>query len=127
MATAQTQQSITAKAIRFVVRDVLFDVVRFPLWWYTTGTMRAAQFVLGELQSVADRLSIRILLRNMFKPMYGDTTKSGRAISFFMRLIVFAFRLLGLAIWTVVLGAAFLLWLLVIPAVVYRIVLNFTG
>lgn len=120
-------ESIAWRAGRFVFRDVLFDVVRFPLWWYTTGTANAARFVWNELLSVADRLSITILFRNLLKPMYGDYSRSGRIISLFMRLIVFAFRVVGLTLWTVALLAAFLLWLLVLPAVVYQIILHVLG
>lgn len=127
MATAQTQASPTGKATRFVVRDVLFDVIRFPVWWYTTGTANAVKFVLGELQSVMDRLSIRILFRNLLKPMYGDTTRSGRIISLFMRLLVFVFRMIGLAIWSVVLLLAFVFWLAIMPLIVWQIVMQIIG
>lgn len=124
MAVERAQQSIVVKAARFVLRDLLFDVGRFPLWWYTTGTVNAARFLRQELVAVTDRLSIPILFRNLLKPMYGDYSRSGRIISLFMRLIVFAFRALGLAIWTAVLLAAFLLWLLVLPMIVFQIILQ---
>lgn len=127
MATAQTQPSITSKAIRFVLRDVLLDVVRFPVWWYTTGTAQAWRFVLGELLGVVDRLSLRILLRNFFKPMYGDYTRSGRIISFFMRLITFIFKFFALTIWTVLLFGLFVAWLAIIPLTVLEIVFQLTG
>ena len=126
MAGAGTQ-SVNSKALRFVIRDVLFDILRFPIWWYTTGTVQAARFFVYELRAITDRLSIRILLRNFFKPMYGDYTRSGRIISFFMRLFVFVFRLIGLVIWSAVLCALFAFWLLVIPLVLYRILYQLSG
>lgn len=123
----KTSDSITTKAARFVVRDVLFDVARFPRWWYTTGAVSAARFVWQEFQSFADRLSIRILFRNLLKPMYGDYSRSGRVISLFMRLVVFAFHALGFVVWSAFLLAAFLLWLLAIPLVIYQIILQVSG
>lgn len=107
--------------MRFVLGDVVFDVVRFPFWWYTTGTANAARFVYQEFLSVMERLSIPILVRNLGKPMYGDYSKSGRIISFFVRIIVFVFRFIGLVIWTVVLFAGFLVWLGVLPFVVFEV------
>ncbi len=114
--------SVAGKATRFVLGEVVFDVIRFPFWWYTGGTANAARFVYQEFLSVVERLSIPILIRNLFKPMYGDYSKSGRIISFFVRIIVFAFRFVGLAIWTAVLFAGFLVWLAAIPFVVFEIV-----
>ncbi len=124
MAAERAQSSIVVKATRFVLRDLLFDVARWPLWWYSTGTVNAARFLRQELVAVTDRLSIPILFRNLLKPMYGDYSRSGRIISVIMRLIVFVFRALGLALWTVFLVAAFLVWLLVIPAVAYQLILQ---
>lgn len=121
MAGTQTTENVVWRAVRFVIRDVLFDVVRFPIWWYTTGMVQAGRFFLNEFQSVVDRLSIPILLRNLFKPMYGDYTKSGRIISFFMRIIVFFFRFIGLMILSVFLVAGFLLWLAALPLLAYQV------
>ncbi len=127
MAGTKATDNVAVQTARFVVRDVLFDVVRFPVWWYTRGTTNAAQFVWQELLTVADRLSIRILLRNLFKPMYGDYSRSGRIISLFIRLIVFVFRLVGLILWAAVLLVALVAWLVVLPATVYQIVLQLKG
>ena len=118
-------ESAVVKAIRFVLGDVLFDVFRFPVWWYTTGTANAARFTWQEFLSILNRLSIPILVRNLGKPMYGDYSKSGRIISFFVRIIVFVFRFFGLMIWTLVLLAGFLAWVAVMPTIVYQIVRQF--
>ncbi len=120
-------ESAVVKATRFVLGDVLFDVFRFPVWWYTTGTKNAAQFTWQEFLSILNRLSIPILVRNLGKPMYGDYSKSGRIISFFVRIIVFVFRFFGMLIWSVVLLAGFIAWLALMPAIVYQIVRQFIG
>lgn len=120
-------ESAVVKATRFVFKDVLFDVFRFPIWWYTTGTANAARFTWQEFLSILNRLSISILVRNLGKPMYGDYSKSGRIISFFVRIIVFIFRFAGMMIWTLVLLAGFIAWLLFMPFVVYEIIRQFIG
>lgn len=124
MKGTQSGQSVTGKAIQFVVRDVLLDVARFPVWWYTTGTFQALRFVLQELLTVVDRLSLRILVRNLFKPMYGDYSKSGRSISLVMRLVVFAFRVVGLFLWTLALLLIFLVWITLPIVTVYQIIVH---
>ncbi|MFC1662679.1 hypothetical protein ACFL04_00750 [Patescibacteria group bacterium] len=120
-------QNIFVKSSTFIFRELIFDVVRFPWWWYTRGTMNAAFFISREMSDWANRLSLRILLRNMFKPMYGDYTRSGRAISFFIRVIMFFVKSIVFVLWSVLLIALLLLWLLVPLAIIYMIYLNITG
>jgi hypothetical protein len=127
MERTKMPESAVVKATRFVLKDVLFDVLRFPVWWYTTGTANAARFIWQEFLSILNRLSIPILVRNLGKPMYGDYSKSGRIISFFVRIIVFIFRFVGMMIWTLVLLAGFIAWLSFMPFVVYEIIRQCIG
>jgi hypothetical protein len=124
MAGVNVHDSVAVRAARFVIRDVVFDVIRFPVWWYTTGTRQAARFVGNEFLAVLNRLSVRVLFRNLLKPMYGDYSRSGRIISLFMRLIVFAFNTIVLVVWTVLLLAALVVWLAVLPLAVYQAIIQ---
>lgn len=124
---AAAPPNVARRAARFVVRDILIDIIRFPIWWYTRGTANALRFVWSELLSIIDRLSLRILIRNLGKPMYGDYSRSGRIISFFIRLMVFGFKLVGLAIWIAVLFAGLSLWFFVLPAAVFQVVIQLAG
>lgn len=96
-----------------LARDLVLDVVRFPLWWYTTGVARAARFAWGEVREWSQRLSLVILFRNLLKPMYGDYSRSGRIISLFLRLLVFAVKLVVMVIWIGAVTVLFLVWLAV--------------
>lgn len=93
-----------------LVRDVVLDVVRFPLWWYSVGAVRAARYAWGEVRAALQRLSLVILFRNLLKPMFGDTTRSGRAISLFMRLVTFVFKLALMVVWVAFVGILFVAW-----------------
>ncbi len=122
--SAGRNNSIAGQAARFVFRDVLFDIVRFPIWWYSRGLMIAARFVGQEIQSLSDRLSIPILIRNLFKPMFGDYSRSGRIISFFVRLFVFIFKGIGFLLWTILLAMLFVVWIAVPLMAVYQVVVQ---
>lgn len=63
-----------------------------------------------EWVEVEERLSIRILLKNIGRPMYADYTRSGRIISFFFRVLLILVRGAVLAVWTVVEVVILLLW-----------------
>lgn len=120
-------ENILARASTFIFRELIFDVIRFPLWWYSTGTVKTLRYVAGQLADWANRLSLRILWRNMFKPMYGDYTRSGRLISFFIRLIVFIVKAIVFVVWLVVLIGIFVAWLALPIVIGYFIYLNLTG
>lgn len=101
----QTQYSLS-----FFFQELLFDVVRFPVWWYSGGLMQIARFWGGQIRGRAEQLSLRIWLRNMFTPMYGDYTKSGRLISFFLRIVVLIGRLFVFVVWLVLMSLFLLIW-----------------
>ncbi len=121
------QQNIAWKTTKYVFKEIIFDIVYFPFWWYTKGIKKAGLFFVNEVIDWSNRLSLRILFKNLLQPMYGDYSRSGRVISLFMRIIVFGFKLIVMVIWLVVLLALFFLWVLIPIFIGYMIFLNLTG
>ena len=107
--------SVTGRATRFLLRELIGELVRFPVWWYSTGVVLAWRRLERQWLGMVDRLGLRFLLINMGRPMYGDYTRSGRVISFFFRLFLVGWSILVLAIWSVVVAVIFLFWL-ILPA-----------
>ncbi|MBI3115036.1 MAG: hypothetical protein HYZ09_00910 [Candidatus Kerfeldbacteria bacterium] len=95
----------------YLLKDLLFDFAKFPVWWYSAGLVQAARFAWGEIAAWARRLSLVILFRNVLKPMYGDYSKSGRAISLVLRLVVFGFRVVVMVLWSAVVIGLLALWI----------------
>lgn len=104
-------QSTSSRAALFLLREFVGEVLYFPVWWYSAGLVLTWRNLIRQWSALANRLSLRILLENMGKPMYGDTTRSGRIISFFFRLILVVARSAVLLVWTVVEAIFLLLWL----------------
>jgi len=122
-----TQQNIVWRTTKYILKEVLIDIIYFPFWWYTQGVKKAALFFVNEVISWSNRLSLKILFKNLLKPMYGDYSRSGRAISLVMRLIIFGAKLILMIIWLIILLALFFLWLILPIFVVYMIILNISG
>lgn len=120
------RENVFFRSISFILREIVLDVVRFPLWWYGPGLVRAVRSIASELVLGSQRLSLTILVRNLLKPMFGDYTRSGRIISFFMRIIVFVFRLAVMAAWIVLLIGFFAVYLILPAVAVYFLVVHFT-
>lgn len=103
--------STSQRATLFLLREFGGDLISWPIWWYSTGTAVTARSLWRQWRELAEWLSLRILLKTMFKPMYGDYSKSGRAISFVIRLLLIVTRTIVLAVWSVVELVAMLAWL----------------
>ena len=120
-------QNLVWKSLRYILVEILLDFVYFPLWWYSRGLKKVALFFQRQVRDRAERLSLRILIANLFNPMYGDYSKSGRIISFFLRIIVFGFKMILMFIWTIILLIVLFIYLLLPPFIIYNIVLNIAG
>lgn len=79
--------------------------ITFPLWWYSTGLSLVFNWCKRSYQFALKKSKFSLFVRYMGAPLYGDYTRSGRIISFLLRVVlllakVFAlgFRIFGLAL-----------------------------
>lgn len=117
------------QTIRFILVDLLWQAVYFPLWWYGQGAWHILKIIGANIKEFAHSLNLKILFKHLFKPMYGLGDIWSRIISFFVRIVYF-FILLGITLaWIFVLFVLFLLWLLVPIFILYNILfqLNLIG
>lgn len=104
--------------IRFLAVDVVMDVLRFPLWWYSRGVVRGAQWWRRQLKNGSDLLAITVLAKNLGRPMFGDYTREGRAISFGVRIVQLTISTVLYLAWLAVTTILWLCWFLLLPAVI---------
>ena len=104
-------RSLAHRATTYVIRDLIGDVLYFPVWWYSAGVRLAVRRMERQWLTLFDRLGLKYLLLNMGRPMYGDYTRSGKIISFFFRLILVGWSFFLMAVWSVAVLAVFLVWL----------------
>lgn len=100
-----------AKGAGGVVNELIGDVVRFPLWWYTTGVVYTATTLTNGVRYYARSLGIAVWIRNIFVPMYGQHDWQSRIISVFMRSAQIFFRGFGVCIWTCMSFLAFVVYI----------------
>jgi hypothetical protein len=117
-------KSVTIKATRFIVKDVFFDMVYWPFWWYSSGVLRALKHFRNTVVQDNDELALTVWLRNIFVPMFGDYSLQGRIISFFMRLVQLVARSLFFVLWCLVAFMSVILWLIVPVVIIYEVLFN---
>jgi len=105
--------------------EAVWDIVYFPIWWYTRGLGHATSWCFDLFKSGNSELGPVLWLTNLFTPMYGQYDWQGRIISFFMRLFNVFGRGLALLVWGVFCLALFLLWILmpiiIVGSIIYSL------
>ncbi len=113
------------ETLRFVLVDVLLEVIYFPIWYYTSGTLKVLRQMGKHLRALAASLNLRILWKFLLQPMYGQTDIWGRIISLVMRVLQFiVLSLLSLIyslVWLVVLVLWLILPVIIIAAATYHL------
>ncbi|HKL17077.1 MAG TPA: hypothetical protein VJ900_01835 [Patescibacteria group bacterium] len=112
-----------------IFKNIFFDsmvsILYFPFWWYSTGLKkRFLGFIKGTKNQIHD-LSLKIMFKYLFKPMYGETSFSGRIISFFMRLILLIWRIFLFLVFTLFRLTLLILWVAILPIVVWQLIIRF--
>ena len=108
--------------IKFIITDPILEILYFPFWWYTKGLKNAAFSLRDNVYKLARSLALRLLLANMFKPMFGQYSFCGRIISFFMRVLQLVVYLILFIIGAAILLVLFFAWLAILPYAVYQLI-----
>jgi len=100
--------------IRTLAVDSIREVFMLPFWWYTSGMIRTLKWTLSSIKGAPRFFGLDVWVKNIFVPMYGDTSFVGRLVSFGVR----SFMVLGRGI------ASFLLMIVILLATIgYAVIL----
>ncbi|MBI5655177.1 hypothetical protein HZC53_06025 [Candidatus Uhrbacteria bacterium] len=95
---------------RLIAVDFFGSVLWFPVWWYTKGLKRLALRFWNGLQYRISSYGLRVWIKNLFVPMYGQHDIQGKIVSFFMRVVVLIGRSIALAVEAVVYAFGLVIW-----------------
>lgn len=109
-------------ATRMVALDVIMEALYAPVWWYTAGLRHIALNRLKNMRDTASHLALRLLILNIFQPMFAQFDRAGRIISFFMRIIIIIARLVYFLVYCIFELAILALWVAVPLFVLYRLI-----
>lgn len=91
--------------------EFFIDIANFPVWWYSRGALRAANYSIDMVKQGNYRLAPGLWLRYIFVPMFGQNDWQGRIVSFFMRLANIIVRTGMIAVLCLFAFIIFLFWL----------------
>lgn len=118
-------ENIFVKTFKTLAWDFLVEVLYFPIWWYSSGLKKTTLAVFGNIKATSRNLALGLLFKNLFKPMYGQSDKAGRAVSLFMRLVLLCAKLFVFTLFFLFYCLILIFWLVVPILVVWQLGRNF--
>ncbi len=98
------------------------SIFTFPIWWYSEGLNLAWLHCKSKYQFVLRSTGLIIFIKNIAQPLYGDTTRQGRIISIFIRVVLFFFLVLWSGLRIAFVFLQFLLHLLILPLAIVMLI-----
>ncbi|MBU1203437.1 hypothetical protein KKH39_05335 [Patescibacteria group bacterium] len=120
-------QNIIVQATKSLVIDLIGEILYFPIWWYTQGLKKMVLYVINSIQNTNRNLALTLMLKSMFKPMFGQYDREGRIISFFMRLILIIVRLIFFILLSILYLSIIIFWIFLPIVAVWGILSNFSS
>jgi hypothetical protein len=119
--------NILIKASRALFLDLVAEILYFPLWWYSAGLKSILLGFFANLKEAERNLGLGLLFRHMFQPMFGQADREGRIISFFMRLLIVAYKSVLFVCQFILYLLVVIFWLALPPLVVVGLFYNAVG
>ena len=104
------------------METIPFNLLTFPLWWYSTGLSLTWEWAKQSLRFTVKKSALRIFLRHFGDTLYGYRSLADSIISFFLRLFLLMVKIFGIAFKLALLGAVLLVYLAAMPALLALII-----
>jgi hypothetical protein len=118
------KENVLQKTMKFVVRDILIDLIYWFFWWYTSGLKKAFLKMIDTIVQGNRELGLSIWIKNIFRPMFGQYDWQGRIISFFMRIFMIIIRFFIFIFWIIFALIVFLFWIVIPLFIIFMIMYN---
>ncbi len=121
------EKSSASLAVTYFFKDFLGGIAFFPLWWFTRGLKMVAARAFHSVQEASAYLGLGVWVKNLFVPMYGDTSWQGKIISFFVRLAMIIIRGMGVIAWTIFAFLLLIAYVVSLPLAIIGALYHFGG
>ena len=94
-----------------LAQEEVVSLFTYPVWWYTKGLVALVRWIQEGLEYRWKKYALGLWIRNIATPMYGEYSYLGRAVSFFMRVVVIFGRGVAWFVEALVYGLLLVVWL----------------
>jgi len=113
---------MNSQVIKDLFLDAFYEVIFFPVWWYSAGLKKALVFCWQQVVNGWQATALPILLAAFFKPMYAEKGFAAYLLSFMVRIWQISWRLVFMIIWLALWLLILILWLVLPPYALYRLI-----
>ena len=107
------------------MNEVPLNILTFPIWWYTDGAGLIWRISKRKLALAIRTSGLGIFARHLTEPIYGDYTRTGRIVSFFLRIVLLVAKFIFLLIRFAVIIFFYVCYLAILPVSLIMIVYQF--
>jgi len=106
-----------------LISDTVLGVLYFPLWWYSQGLKKTAQFCWKRIASGWRFSGLWSFFKNFFRPMYGARGWDAYVLSVFTRIWQMAWRFFVLTAWSLFWLLLLVLWLVLPLFLIWQLII----
>src|SRR3989344_5038536 len=99
-----------AFAVLYLVRHFFFHIAEFFRHWYANTFRIIGHWLMNNLEWLDQTLALRVTLRHLFDPLYGDYTITGRIIGPMFRVVRILIALILYPVLMSIAIAAYVVW-----------------
>ncbi len=93
-----------------LAQEEVVSLFTYPVWWYSTGLGRLVLWIEEGLRYRWRKYALGLWIRHIGTPMYGEYSFLGRAVSFFIRIVVIIGRGIAWLVEAFVYALLLILW-----------------
>lgn len=112
---------------RYVFGEIIGDFFYAPVWWYSRGFLKLLVYSKIQIANFEKSIGLKLWIKSLGKPMYGQYDITGKLISFCMRLVVLFARFFAFIGYVFVRLIMILVWLVAPVIVVWQVMSNIAG
>jgi hypothetical protein len=116
----KSQNTILLSA-KFVAKDVIGDLLYWPVWWYSVGFVSFIRKRILSLKNFEEDMGLTIWIVNWTKPMFSQYDIAGRIISFIFRTFGIFYKMVAVMFYFLAQVIMIFLWVLLPPFFVWRL------
>lgn len=98
--------------LKYFFIDFFGSLLKWPVWWYSSGLVYVVKQLTLGVKGYSKSLAVGVWIRNLFVPMFGQNDWQSRLISFGMRVFQIIARSFFVALWTILMIAVFLVYII---------------
>jgi len=103
--------------------DTIWEVLYFPIWWYSRGLKKAALFCWQKVNDGWRVLALSIFLKSFFVPMYSQKGWDAYALSLATHFIQLLWRMFLMVFWTGLWLFVLILWIALPIFVIWQLLI----